>query len=272
MTEIPEHLLKRAAAARAARSGNPAESTTDDAPAADTPSDAASAAAPAPTLVEEPPAPKPASPYVEAGLSRKLIPAWVIPVLLFLPIWALYYVGYLERPPEEHVDLLAEGGEVYSTNCAGCHGGGGEGGSGRQLADGEVLLTFPSLEAGASFDGLAQQIAWVANGTAGTTTSTYGDPDRVGGARTPGSFGGAMAGFGGLSAEELVSVVLYERATHGELEAAAVEDERHLLEEVAHLLDEEGPDLGAGVSVEDIQAVVDEARQLIATGGEAAAE
>ncbi len=179
MTEVPEHLLKRAAAARAARPGNPAESTTDDAPAADKPGAAASA--PAPSSVEEPPVPKPSASYVEAGLSRKLIPVWVIPVLLFLPIWAVYYVGYLERPPEEHVDLLAEGGEVYSTNCAGCHGGGGEGGSGRQLADGEVLLTFPSLEAGASFDGLAHQIAWVANGAPGTTTSTFGDPNRVGG-------------------------------------------------------------------------------------------
>ena len=179
---------------------------------------------------------------------------------MFLPIWAIYYVGYLENPPAEAGGLLVEGGEIYSGQCSSCHGGTGGGGTGRQLNDGQVLLTFPSAEAGMAYDGIAGQIAWVANGTAGTSTATYGDPARAGGARTPGSFG-QMSGFGGgLSAEELVAVVYYERITHGGLDDAAAEAELHLLEELLRVMEEEGTDLDSGLQAEDVQHLIDIAR------------
>ncbi len=273
MTELPEHLLKRAAEARArltGEGGGGGDTAGGDAPAA-TPAVAAPVAAATPAVPEEPKAPEPVAPYVEAGLNRKTIPAWIIPVLLFLPIWAIYYVGFLENPPAEAGGLLVEGGEIYSGQCSSCHGGTGGGGTGRQLNDGQVLLTFPSVEAGASYDGLAGQIAWVANGTAGTTTATYGDPARGGGAHTPGSFG-QMSGFGGgLSAEELVAVVHYERVTHGGLDEAAAEAELHLLEELLRVMEEEGTDLGSGLQAEDIQHLVDTARASAGGDAEAAA-
>ena len=268
MTELPEHLLKRAAEARARLTGEGGGG--DDAPGGDAPAAtpaAAPAAAAPPAVPEEPKAPEPVAPYVEAGLKRKTIPAWIIPVLLFLPIWAIYYVGYLENPPAEGGGLLAIGGDVYSGQCASCHGGTGGGGSGRQLNDGQVLLTFPSHAAGESYEGLADMVAWVANGTAGTTTATYGDPARPGGARTPGSFG-QMSGFGGgLSAEELVAVVYYERVTHGGLEGDAVGIELGVLEELLVVMEEAGADFGSGMQTDDIQALIDTARETAEVGG-----
>ena len=154
MTEVPEHLLKKAAEARARLSGQAppdagdAASSAGDAPAASAPVPAA-AAAPTPAVPEEPKAPEPVAPYVEAANARKKVPVWIIPVLVFLPFWAIYYVGYLENPPVEPEGLAFEGEEIYTAQCAGCHGGGGGGGSGRQLNGGEVLLTFPSAASGA---------------------------------------------------------------------------------------------------------------------------
>ena len=270
MTEIPEHLLKKAAEARARLSGDGGggdDTSGGAAPAAAPAATPAVAAAAAPAVPEEPKAPEPVAPYVEAGLKRKTIPAWIIPVLLFLPIWAIYYVGYLENPPAEAGGLLVEGGDIYSGQCASCHGGTGGGGSGRQLNDGQVLLTFPSFAAGESFDGLANQLAWVANGTAGTTTATYGDPARTGGARTPGSFG-QMGGFGSsLSVEELLAVVYYERVTHGGLDADAAAIELGVLEELIHVAEEEGTDFGSGLTGEDIAHLLDTARETAVAGG-----
>ncbi len=275
MTEIPEHLLKRAAEARSRTAGGGGGDAESAAPTA---TSAAPAPAPAPiaaaAVPEEPATPDPVAPYVEAGLGRKRVPVWIIPVLLFLPIWAIFYVGYLERPPAAGGGLLAEGAEVYATSCAGCHGGTGGGGAGHQLNGGEVLLTFPSLATGAAFDGVAHHLAWVSNGTAGTDALSplgYGDPARPGGGRVPGGLA-QMSGFGGsLSTEELVAAVYYERFTHGGLDPAAAETELLVLEEVALLIDEEGLDLGAGVAVEEMQAIVDEARAIAGAGGESAA-
>jgi len=47
------------------------------------------------------------------------------------------------------------GAEIYSQNCASCHGQGGEGGIGPQLGDGAVAEAFPDIE---------DQIAVIANG------------------------------------------------------------------------------------------------------------
>lgn len=252
MTEVPEHLLKKAAEARARRSGEggDADASSPDAPAADaTPASTAPvpAAAAVPAEPEPEPEPVPDSEWVAAAKTRKTIPVWVMPVLLFLPIWAIYYVGYLERPPAEG-GLALEGGEIYSTaGCAGCHGGGGGGGTGRQLNEGEVLLTFPNGITADGYDGLAGQLAWVANGSNGTRqdlgTPTYGDPARPGGAHVIAE-NGAMAGFAsGLNVETLGAVVFHERSQFGGMEPDQVIEELDLIEEWIQVMEEEGVEI-----------------------------
>ncbi|MYH87494.1 MAG: hypothetical protein F4125_02525 [Acidimicrobiaceae bacterium] len=275
MVEVPEHLLQRSAEARARLSGEPAADDGDaqaapaDAPAAATPAvPAAPAAAPVPAepVVE---VEAPVAPYVTAALQRKTIPYWVMPVLLFLPIWAIYYVGYLERPPADPEGLLFEGGEVYAEVCASCHGGTGSGGTGRQLNGGEVLLTFPSDAAG--YDGLAGHIAWVANGSDQTEITegpVYGDPARTGSdsPRTVGSFGAAMGNFTeSLTVEELAAVVYYERVAHGGIDDETAAHELEVLEEFVHINEEAGVgNLALGVSVAEVSAQLDEARATVA--------
>ena len=85
----------------------------------------------------------------------------------------------------------------------------GEGGSGRQLADGEVNKTFPHIE---------DQLRFVYFGTEGYNlagVTSYGDPNREGGAHPAGSFGvmppqGPTAG-GDLTDAEILAVVCHER-------------------------------------------------------------
>lgn len=217
MTEIPDHLLQRSRDRRAALGlgggdGPPAEgggeapapaaeaASTEVAPAAPTPA-AASAPAPAP-----PPPPPPPPPFVVAAERRRKIPVWAVPVVAVLPIWGFVYAGALAVPEGELDDPeLVIGQEVYR-NCAGCHGAQGQGGTGRPLSDGDVLLTFPDIE---------DHIAWIEEGSdlVGGAGNPYGDPDRPGGQRISGSEGyGQMAGWGGtLSAEEIRAVARYER-------------------------------------------------------------
>jgi mono/diheme cytochrome c family protein len=210
LTEIPEHLLKRAAAARAAKSGEdpPADAPTEataTASAAEVPAEAA----PAP-VVEA--APEPLAPYIAAHNARKKIPWWAVSALLLLPLWAFTYVGTLERPPQEVVGVLDDGDHVYGARCASCHGATGGGGSAYPLADGEVLATFPSI---------ADHVVWVVQGsdTVGLGNS-YGDPAQ---GRT---VIGGMPGWGDvLTKKELLGVVLHERARlSGSDEDAALAD------------------------------------------------
>ena len=64
--------------------------------------------------------------------------------MVFLPVWAIFYVGMLEPPPSDELVLADNGAAVYST-CASCHGADGSGtATGRQLNGGELLLTFGS--------------------------------------------------------------------------------------------------------------------------------
>jgi len=210
LTEIPEHLLKRAQAAKAKAAGA-------DAPAADSPAAPVKATPAAPVAetasmppVELPPAP--VAPYVAAADVRKKIPWWAAGALLLLPIWAISYVGTLERPPQEVTGILAEGQHIYETRCASCHGANGAGGSGYKLADGEVLITFPTLE---------PMIEWLAKGSAGIGLGNpYGDPAR---GRI---VAGGMPGWADiLTTEELIGVVLHERAKFGGSEEALVQAE-----------------------------------------------
>jgi mono/diheme cytochrome c family protein len=212
LTEIPEHLLERSRSRRAAlgllKDGEAASSAapvkaSDASPAA---SAAAPAAKAAPATAPEPvKAPEPLKPYVAAALTRKKIPYWAVPVLLFLPIWLVLYVGTLQRPAGELAGLLAEGQELYAANCAGCHGAGGGGGSGPALNNGDVLATFPDP---------ADHIWWIVNGSAAVAPGdTYGSADRPGGARV--SKGGMPGWAGTMTAREILAVTYYERITHG---------------------------------------------------------
>ena len=217
MTEIPEHLLRRSKERRSAL-GLGGEGGGGDAPppeggapaeaAASAPSTAvapAAAPAPAPVAAAAPPAPPP-PPYVVAALTRRKIPFWAVPVLAVLPVWGFVYAGSLATPEEELSDPVLVLGEQVYAQCSGCHGANGEGGTGRPLNGGEVLLTFPELE---------DHVAWVAEGSAlvGGAGNPYGNPDRSGGQRISGSEGyGQMPGFGdALSEEELIAVSRYER-------------------------------------------------------------
>ncbi len=216
MTEIPEHLLRRSKERRDALGLG---GGGDAAPAADAPAGAAApvpaaasastevapAAAP-PPVAAAPPPPPPAPPFVVAAQRRRTIPFWALPVVAILPIWGFIYAGSLATPEEDLSDPeLVLGEEVYA-NCSGCHGANGEGGAGRPLSNGDVLLTFPDIE---------DHIAWINEGSAlvGGAGNPYGDPDRPGGQRISGSDGyGQMAAWGGtLSEEEVRAVARYER-------------------------------------------------------------
>lgn len=229
MTDVPEHLLRRSRERRAAAGGGGGGEEAPAATVSEAPSEAPAtpaAAAPVPatqgpigTAAEPAPPPPPPPPYVEAAQRRAKIPVWAAPVLAILPLWALVYAGALTEPAEELDPVLAEGGQIYSAQCAGCHGGGGEGGSGRPLR--EVVLTFPDP---------ADHIAWVVNGSPAPGTP-YGDPNRPGGQHISQQGWGAMPGFGGvLSEEEIIAVVRYEREVIGGEEESTLAEEGEAIE------------------------------------------
>jgi hypothetical protein len=227
VTEIPEHLLKRSRDRRAALGLGGGEAQPSGEAAAETPaaSPAATAAAapaaaapagpaarrPGPAPAEAPP-PKPDPPYVAAAKRRAKIPFWAMAALSLMPIWAFMYVRSLTDAGETVEGPMAIGEEMYG-NCSSCHGGSGEGGTGRQLSDGEVNKTFPHIE---------DQLRFVYFGTEAYNTagvSSYGDPNREGGAHTTGSFGlmpgwGATVG-GDLTDAEILAVVCHERYAFG---------------------------------------------------------
>jgi mono/diheme cytochrome c family protein len=217
VTEIPEHLLKRAAARRAAASGGaaPADTPADAAApqAAGAPATsvakAAKAPAPIPTLDEPDAPPTPELAVVTAARSRKRIPYWAAPVLAVLPLWAFLYMFAVRPPPAGANDPLVLGKAVYTANCASCHladGSGVKGGGvGQQLNDGHVLKTFA--------DPLAQ-VHWIAFGASGGARpdGTYGDKTRPGGAMNVNTLSGVMPAFAStLSPEDLAAVVIYLR-------------------------------------------------------------
>ena len=138
--------------------------------------------------------------------------------------------------------FVATGQELYGSQaCVGCHGAQGGGGSGPALT--QVAATFSSC---------ADHIEWVQLGTSGFQAagrSTYGDLAKpVGG-------GGQMPAFPNLSAEDLASVVAFERIQFGGLEAGEVLANCGLVEAEAGAEGEAGTDAptgtdGAGDSME----------------------
>jgi hypothetical protein len=224
VTEIPEHLLKRSRERRAALglgggdTGAGGESTQEapaaSAPAATTGATPAAAAPPSgpagrkAVAAPAAPPPKPDSPVVVAYKRRAKIPMWAMAALSLMPLWIFMYVRSLTVPPVKAAGPMGEGAEVY-TKCQSCHGGSGEGGTGRPFANGEVNLTFPNIE---------DQLRFVYFGTEGYNNAgvaIYGNPNREGGPHTAGSLGimpgwGSAAG-GELTDAEILSVVCHER-------------------------------------------------------------
>jgi mono/diheme cytochrome c family protein len=204
LTEIPEHLLKRSKERRAAMGLGGGEEAASETPAAEpsaassggaastparTPA-AAPAAAPAP-----PPPPKPVPPYVQASQRRKRIPIWAMPVLALLPLWAYVYAYSLSPPPAGENDPMVLGEQLYTANCASCHGPQGGGGVGPQLSGGVVLKSWPDFK---------DHMAWVARGSAKWGQPTYGADKRP-------VKGGMPSWEGTLTDQEIAQVVLYER-------------------------------------------------------------
>jgi mono/diheme cytochrome c family protein len=185
--------------------------------AAAAPAAAPAVRAPAPAPAAPPP-PKPDPPYIAAAKNRKRIPYWALPVLVALPIWGFIYATTLE-PPTEADDPLAVGQEIYSSQCAVCHGASGGGGVGPALSDGDTVATFPEWR---------DHALWVREGAASANPDgTYGDPDREGGQRSIDDLSGVMPAFPDLSDADLLAVVRYEREG---LSGAAPEEEQELVD------------------------------------------
>lgn len=203
MPEVPEHLLERSRARRAAlglggddAGGAAPASGGESTEVATTGGDATpapiAAATKAPAVVIEAP-PPPA--YVQAALDRKKIPWWAAASLALLPIWAVVYAGTLSEAGTGEPSVLTLGGEIYAEQCALCHGATGAGGVGPALADGAVLETFPNR---------ADHLFWVWGGSLGWPDSTYGATNKTKKSGMP-AFGES------LTPEELLAVVRYER-------------------------------------------------------------
>lgn len=210
MTEVPEHLLRRARERRAASTGESASEA--GAPATDAASgskavEAAGSATPAPAgggggggagVPSTPGALEPPYTGPPAAPPRKQrVPAWAMPVLVALPLWAILYGGaFGERQTNEETPAQA-GQLVYrSQGCSSCHGATGGGGVGPALSG--VVKTFPKFE---------DQVAWVRSGSAPFKGKPYGATGKIA--------TGGMPGFPDLTDAEVIAVVCHERVNYG---------------------------------------------------------
>jgi mono/diheme cytochrome c family protein len=247
LTEIPEHLLERSRARRAALGlgggDTGAAPATPSASEAATPATTAGSAAPAKQAaaapIEAAKAPEIVlSPYAQAANARKKIPYWAVPVLLFLPLWGFLYWGTLDKATVAAAGIAAEGSEVYGS-CASCHGATGGGGVGPELTT--VTQTFPDYQS---------HVWWIVNGSLAVSPgSPYGSADREGGQRVSG--GGMPAWGSALTSQELLAVVYHERVFAG-----APEEELAAIEAIA-----ENPELPAnfpeGSTINEITELLD---------------
>jgi mono/diheme cytochrome c family protein len=213
VTEIPEHLLKRSQARKAAGGDAAAAvpaTTPATTPAAGESAAPAVAAPKAPAVPAGPPPAKPDIPVVAAYKARRKIPVWAMVTLSILPLWMFLYVIALRPEPVTASGPLGVGAEVYAGkgNCAGCHGADGAGvaGGAYGFVGGDAMATFPHIE---------DQLRWVSIGTQAyqaAKVTIAGDPNREGGAHIVGS-NGIMPARGGaeLTDAEVLAVVCDER-------------------------------------------------------------
>jgi len=205
VTEIPEHLLKRSQARRGEAGGDAASPAAAATPATTQSAAPAVAAPKAAAVPAGPPPAKPDLPVVAAYKARKKIPVWAMVTLSILPLWAFLYVIALRPAPVKATGPLGAGTKTYS-NCAACHGGGGEGvGSFPAFTNGSVIKTFPHIE---------DQLRWVSLGSEAYKAAGVeipGDPNREGGARIAGAVGVMPGWSSSLSDVEILGVVCHER-------------------------------------------------------------
>lgn len=207
MTEVPEHLLRRAKERRSAMSGEPAgEAGGAAADATSKAVEPASAAAPAPAggggAPAVPTAPV-APPYTGPPPSpprKQRVPGWAMPVLVALPLWAVLYGGaFGERATSEETPVQAGSGVYKAVGCAGCHGAGGGGGIGPAMDN--VVKAFPEFD---------DHVAWIRSGSAPFKGQPYGAEGTIA--------TGGMPGFPNLSDEEVIAVVCHERVAYAKAE------------------------------------------------------
>lgn len=165
--------------------------------------------APAPRPVAPARAARPAidedDPPVAAAKRRKRPPFWAALAVAALPVWGIIYMQAMTKPSASATDPLVLGQNLYSQNCATCHGASGGGGVGPRLSGGAVLKAWPNYK---------DHENWVKLGTSGWT-QTFPKRPKFGNGN-PIAGGGNMPGFGStLSADEITLVVYYERATLG---------------------------------------------------------
>ena len=216
MADIPKHLLERAAARRAALSGE----------AAPTPSGAADVGVPAnvpavsaatgetvvaggsgagapPPIANVPAVPTPPTPPpVPRGMGFARIGS--VFTLVALPVWLFFMFNTFSVQGAAADTPEAVGGRLYAANCVACHGANGAGSAeglvGRPLYNGEVDKTFPNP---------LDQLGFVRHGSCGVGVP-YGNPKRDGGQHVG---KGGMPAFAAatLSDAELLAVLNYER-------------------------------------------------------------
>ena len=255
MTEVPDYLLKRSKDRRSALGlggddtggdgGDAAADAPSASPATATGGDGGGGAAPPAGKTPVPvapgidPEPAPRSPQVLAAMRRKRVPMWALPVLLLLPVWAWVYALTLDPASTGEETILDLGAQAYGA-CAACHGADGGGGTGPAFADGAILETFPGID---------DHVRWVALGSTGWQAEVG---DTYGANETPvGGSGNVMPNFANLPPEELLAVVIHERAEFSDedpVEAGFVDEEGNLLIEIdaeGNVVDLSGNPVGA---------------------------
>ncbi len=127
--------------------------------------------------------------------------------LAIMPFFLIMYVRGLTPSEASAEGPVAAGAELFG-GCASCHGADGGGGAGRQLSEGDVLITFPKIE---------WQLNLVYTGSQVHAGEVYGDPNREGGPHigleyngSPMPQQGAAVG-GALTDAEILAVVCHER-------------------------------------------------------------
>jgi mono/diheme cytochrome c family protein len=205
VAEIPEHLLARSKAKRAAAAGGgDGGSAAPAAPAASVAAigaevAAAPVASPAPAKAETA-IPKPSAPAPIKGLAFARITKVVL--MAGVPIWAFFFAGVFNTPKSKVDTPEVAGAKLYASQCASCHLGNGagkeEGGVGRPLWKGQAELTFLKPE---------EQIAFVRHGSCGLGVP-YGNPKREGGEHV--AIGG-MPAFPDLTDTQIWEIITYER-------------------------------------------------------------
>src|SRR5688500_10345891 len=175
MTEVPEHLLRRAKERRSAMTGESASEAgapATDAGAGSTAVEPAAGATPAAggsgggvPATPSTPAPPPYTGPPPAKPRKQRVPVWAGAVLAALPLWAVLYGGaFGERSTGEATGVLEVGAAVYKgSGCSGCHGNNGEGAVGPEMDN--VVETFPEF---------ADHVEWVRVGSKPVAGGTYG--------------------------------------------------------------------------------------------------